>query len=139
KLPACRRLPRTAPLKVIDKLAACRTFSQEDCMPGMQVFARIMLRFCLLALMAIQARPQGTLLTEEVEVCGYKTVSLKKIKQQIRTQPGKPFSEEQANRDFERLMGMGAFDGQKSKLIVVDGARGGKVVRFELEEIHKNK
>jgi hypothetical protein len=108
-------------------------------MPGMKVIARIMLNFCLLATIAIPARPQGSLLTEEVEVCGYKKVSLKKIKQQIRTQPGKPFSEEQANRDFERLMGMGAFDSQKSKIIIVEGARGGKIVRFELEEIHKNK
>jgi outer membrane protein assembly factor BamA len=70
-------------------------------------------------------------------VCGLKNVSLKKVKQIIRTQPGKPFSAEQANQDFDRLMGTKAFDGERSKVVFVDGERGGKIVRFELEEIHK--
>jgi outer membrane protein assembly factor BamA len=108
-------------------------------MLGMKTITRITLSCAILALMAIQAKPQGTLLTEEVEVCGLKNISLKKIKQTIRTQPGKPFSAEQANQDFERLMGMKAFDSERSKIIFVDGERGGKIVRFELTEIPKNK
>lgn len=108
-------------------------------MPEIRIITRSILSFCLLTLIAIPAWPQKNLLTEEVEICGLRNISLKKIKQQIRTQPGKPFSAEQANQDFERLMGTKAFDGEKSKVIFVDGERGGKIVRFELEELPKNK
>ena len=70
-------------------LEAMRTqaFSQEDVMPKMKIITRSILSFCLLALIAVSATPQGNTLTEEVEICGLRNFPLKKIKQQIKTQP----------------------------------------------------
>jgi outer membrane protein assembly factor BamA len=99
---------------------------------------RIAMTFGLSAFVAIQTIAQSKLV-EDVEIRGYRTVSVEEIKKRLHTEPGKPFSAKRSTRDFERLMKMGVFDKLKSKLVIEDGPRGGKIVIFVLEEIPKDK
>jgi len=87
--------------------------------------------FCVLLTLPTLAQAN---LVEDVEIRGYKKVSLEKIKRQIRTKAGKKLDEKMARQDFARLMKTGAFDPLKSKLSIDDGPRGGKIVIFELRE-----
>jgi outer membrane protein assembly factor BamA len=99
---------------------------------------RLSLTVILLALVAVQSTAQSRLV-EDIEIRGYRTVRKEEILKRLRTKAGKPFSLERANRDFGRVMKMGVFDRLKSKLVVEDGPRGGKVVVFVLEEVPKEK
>jgi outer membrane protein assembly factor BamA len=105
-------------------------------MPSVKLISRIALIFGLLALIAAMAQSK---LVEGVEIRGYRTVTREDIMKRIETAPGKPFSLRRAQRDFERLMKMGVFDELKSKLVIEDGPRGGKVVIFDLEENQRQK
>ena len=103
-----------------------------------KLVSRIALIFSLLTLIASLALAQNRPV-EEVEIRGYRTVTREEITKRIETTPGKPLSLRRAQRDFERLVKMGVFDELKSKLVVEDGPRGGKVVIFILEENQRKK
>lgn len=108
-------------------------------MASLKLIFRIAPIIALSALIAIQSVAQSPTLVEDVEIRGYKTVSREEILKQIETKPGEPFDMGRAERDFERLMKMGVFDAIKSKLIIQDGPRSGKIVIFVLRETPREK
>ena len=87
--------------------------------------------FCVVLALPLIAQSKSI---EDVEIRGYKKVSLDEIKKTILTTPGKAFNADQAVNDFERLMKIDTFDPMQSSLIIKNGFRGGKVVIFDLKE-----
>ena len=82
---------------------------------------------------ARQTSPAGEAMVEDVQVCGYRRIKLKAILAKIKVRPGDRFSQEQVERDYEAALGLG-FDRAASKLVINNGARGGKTVIFDLSE-----
>ncbi|MEP7341452.1 MAG: hypothetical protein ABI977_27220 [Acidobacteriota bacterium] len=87
--------------------------------------------FCVLLALPLIAQTKSV---EDVEIRGYKKVSLSEIQNRILTTSGKEFSAEQAVKDFDRLMEIDTFDPMQCSLVIKDGFRGGKVVIFDLKE-----
>ena len=87
--------------------------------------------FCVLLALPVMAQAQ---IVDDLEIRGYRKVSLEEIMKRIRTEPGKNFDLKLAQRDLARVLKMGAFDPLKSRLVVNDGPRGGKIVSFVLKE-----
>lgn len=87
--------------------------------------------FCVLLALPVIAQ---TKMVDDVEIRGYKKVSLEEIKKHIRTESGKKFDIKLAQDDLARLLKMDVFDPLKSRLVINDGPRGGKIVAFILHE-----
>jgi len=87
--------------------------------------------FCVL--LALPASAQSRLV-EDVEIRGFKKVSLSEIKKRVVTTPGKVFDANQAVTDFDRLMEIDVFDPMQCSLEIKNGFRGGKIVVFVLKE-----
>jgi outer membrane protein assembly factor BamA len=87
--------------------------------------------FCALLALSVIAQAKKV---DDVEIRGYKRVSLEEIKKRIQTESGKNFDLELAQQDLARLLEMDVFDPLKSRLVVTDGPRGGKIVAFVLHE-----
>jgi len=106
---------------------------------ALKLISRVASIFGLSTLIAIQCAAQSAPLVEDIEIRGYRTVSREEILKEIETRPGKPFNRRRARLDFERLMKTGVFDSLKSKFVIEDGPRSGKVVIFILHETPKEK
>ena len=87
--------------------------------------------FCVL--LALSAFAQSKLV-EDVEIRGYRRVSLEEIRKRILTAPGMQFQADQAVKDFEQVMKMEVFNSLQSSLVIKNGVRGGKIVVFDLKE-----
>ncbi len=55
----------------------------------------------------------------------------------IKSEPGEAYDRDQAKRDFEKVLGMGAFDKPNCKLVTVTGPRDGITLIFYLKELPK--
>src|SRR5262245_26912762 len=91
------------------------------------------IRACIISILVIPVLAQEKLV-EDLEMLGYKSVSKEQILEKIKTRAGEGYKEKQVKEDFQRVMEMGVFDKLRSKLIIEEGPRGGKIVRFLLTE-----
>ncbi|HKO96557.1 MAG TPA: POTRA domain-containing protein [Pyrinomonadaceae bacterium] len=78
---------------------------------------------------------RSTPLVESVEVVGNRRLTVKEILSHVKTQPGEPFTEEQAKGDLQDLLSLGVFDKLATRVVSESGRRGGVVVIFEVVEL----
>jgi outer membrane protein insertion porin family len=71
---------------------------------------------------------------EEVEIRGTRRIPKETILARIQSRVGARYSEAAVRRDLELIVGLGHFDPLRTRLLAVDGPRGGKVVVFEVYE-----
>lgn len=74
-------------------------------------------------------------IVEDVEIRGYRTVSIQEIRKHIKTLVGEKFDPEQVRRDLESVMSIGKFDKARSTVVADKGPRDGVVVIFKLIEL----
>ena len=96
------------------------------------VFAAIAVFIALF--LALPARAQDQPLIEEIEIRGNRRIPRDTILYNIQSKPGDIYSEAAVKRDFQSVIAIGVFDPMRARLSVVDGARGGKVIVFEVRE-----
>ncbi|MGE0882276.1 MAG: hypothetical protein AB7P14_01915 [Blastocatellales bacterium] len=91
---------------------------------------------CLTSLPVLLVLPivGQTSIVEDVEIRGYREVPLEEIKKRIKTAHGKELNADQAVRDFDHVMEIGAFDHFQSSLVIRRGPRGGRIVGFVLKD-----
>jgi outer membrane protein insertion porin family len=80
------------------------------------------------------ALAQNEVVIEDIEVRGNRRIPRDTILYSVQSKPGDPYNEATARRDFESIIGMGAFDPMYAKLLAMDGPRGGKIIIFEVRE-----
>lgn len=73
-------------------------------------------------------------LVEEIEIRGYRSVSIEEIRKHIKTTVGDEFDPEQLRRDLESIMSIEKFDKLKSSVVTDRGPRGQVKVIFKLVE-----
>lgn len=91
----------------------------------------LVLVFAVCLLTTTQAQDR---LVEDVELRGYRSVTVEELLKYIKTKPGEKYDEAQVKRDFEQLLTLEIFDKFQSKVVTQDGPRGGVVVSFVLKE-----
>ena len=96
------------------------------------VFAAIVVFIALFS--ALPAWAQDQQLIEEIEIRGNRRIPRDTILYNIQSKPGDIYSEAAIKRDFQSVIGIGVFDPMRARLSVVDGARGGKIIVFEVRE-----
>jgi outer membrane protein insertion porin family len=74
-------------------------------------------------------------LVEEVNVTGNRRNRKEDLLYYIQTRPGDPYNEAQVQRDFRTLMDLGFFNRTESRVVTEEGARGGRIVTFEVKEL----
>lgn len=87
------------------------------------------LALCLFAVAQAQS-----ILVEDVELRGYRSITAEELRKHIKTTPGEKYDEAQVKRDFQQILALGIFDRAKSKFVIEEGPRGGMVVIFDLKE-----
>jgi outer membrane protein insertion porin family len=71
---------------------------------------------------------------EELEIRGTRRVPKETVLARIQSRVGARYDEAAVRRDLELIVGLGHFDPLHTRLLTVDGPRGGKVVIFEVKE-----
>ncbi|HEX8353561.1 MAG TPA: POTRA domain-containing protein [Pyrinomonadaceae bacterium] len=84
---------------------------------------------------AQQSTPQRRVLVESVEIQGNRRLTDEELLARIRVRPGDPYDERRVHRDFQALLDLGVFDTTATRFMIEDGARGGKVVVFQVLEL----
>ena len=79
--------------------------------------------------------PQSKRLVETVEVVGNRRLTKKEILSNVETRPGETFSDEQGQRDLQKLLALGVFDKTQTRVLSEQGVRGGVVVIYEVVEL----
>ncbi|MFL6228781.1 MAG: outer membrane protein assembly factor BamA [Pyrinomonadaceae bacterium] len=80
-----------------------------------------------------QAAPQQ--IVEDVNITGNRRNRKEDLLYYIQTRPGDPYNEAQVSRDFRTLIDLGFFNRTESRVTTEEGARGGKIVTFEVKEL----
>ncbi|HZS09786.1 MAG TPA: outer membrane protein assembly factor BamA [Blastocatellia bacterium] len=83
-----------------------------------------------------QQQPQAAqqVLIEDVQTRGNRRIPRESILYYVQSKQGDVYSEAQLRRDLEAVLGTGWFDPLKTRLLVEDGPRGGKIVTFQVSE-----
>src|SRR5262252_8706819 len=73
-------------------------------------------------------------LVEDVEIRGNRRIPRDTVLYYVQTKPGDKYSQDVVRRDLETILAQGWFDPLKTKLLVDDGPKGGKVIIFQVSE-----
>lgn len=73
-------------------------------------------------------------LVEDIEFRGNRRIPKDTLSYSVQTKKDDRFNPAQVQRDFESIINLGFFDPLRSKVLTADGAKGGKVVIFEVKE-----
>ncbi len=79
-----------------------------------------------------QTAPESVV--EEVEIRGNRRIPRESILYYVQSKPQDRFDLDLARRDLQAIIQMGLFDPIATKLFVEDGARGGKIIIFQVKE-----
>ncbi|MES4792228.1 MAG: hypothetical protein C4321_03905, partial [Chloroflexota bacterium] len=71
---------------------------------------------------------------EEIEIRGSRRIPKESILYYVQSKIGERYNETQARRDLEAIVNLGFFDPLRSRVLTVDGPRGGKILIFEVKE-----
>jgi outer membrane protein insertion porin family len=96
-------------------------------------FTLMMMSATLFVLLSGAARAQDVLI-EEIEIRGSRRVPKETVLYSIQSKPGDRYREEMVRRDLEAIINLGVFDPLGAKAFVLEGARGGRVILFEVRE-----
>src|SRR5215813_9950647 len=84
---------------------------------------------------ALAQSPQaGEAVVEDVEIRGNRRIPKESILYYVQSKPQDRFDLGLAQRDLQAILGLGFFDPLATKLFLEDGARGGKVIIFQVKE-----
>lgn len=72
---------------------------------------------------------------ESVQVIGYRRLQEKDIRSLIKMRPGQLYTDERAQRDFNKILATGLFDKRQTRIVTESGVRGGLVVVIEVVEL----
>lgn len=78
---------------------------------------------------------QSTRLVESVEVVGNRRLRSEDILYYVKTRPHQPYSAKQVRRDLQAILALGFFDKTAMRAKLEEGAQGGVVVIFEVQEL----
>src|SRR5215510_7594945 len=79
-----------------------------------------------------QARAESVV--EDVEIRGNRRIPKESILYYVQSKPQDRFDLGLAQRDLQAILGLGFFDPLATKLFLEDGARGGKIIIFQVKE-----
>jgi outer membrane protein insertion porin family len=99
--------------------------------------AIILAAVSLVSVVSAQAQsPQAgaEAVVEEVEIRGNRRIPKESILYYVQSKPQDRFDLGQAQRDLQAILQMGLFDPLATKLFLEDGARGGKIIIFQVKE-----
>jgi outer membrane protein insertion porin family len=96
-------------------------------------FPRLLALIAFIVLLSGAALAQNVLI-EEIEIRGNRRLPKETILYSIQSKPGDVYREELVRRDLESIINLGAFDPLAVKAFVEEGARGGRIIIFQVRE-----
>jgi outer membrane protein insertion porin family len=98
-------------------------------------FAALLSIFFLFSVAAEVEAQNPKRLVEELVVQGNRRLRDDEIFSWLKTRAGKPYNEKQVLRDLQTLLESGVFDATETSVTIKEGAMGGVVVIFDVEEL----